>query len=316
MDSQVFVGIDVSKHSLDGYALPDGSRWHSTQEPGEIDGLVAEICRAQPTLVVLEATGGLEMPVAAALAAAGVPVAVVNPRQVRDFAKATGTLAKTDRIDAEILARFAQAIRPPVRPLPDAQTQELQALTARRRQLVEMITAETNRLHVSRSPAVRADIKAHLGWLRRQVRSVDEDMDQAVKASPIWRVKDDLLQSVPGVGRVLARTLLTELPELGQLNRKQIAALVGVAPLNRDSGTLRGQRKVWGGRAQVRAVLYMNALVATRHNPVIRRYYQRLLVHGKPKKVALTACMRKLLVILNVIVRTGSPWRQIAAAAA
>jgi transposase len=235
---------------------------------------------------------------------------------VRDFAKATGTLAKTDRIDAEILARFAQAIRPPVRPLPDAQTQELQALTARRRQLVEMITAETNRLHVSRSPAVRADIKAHLGWIRRQVRSVDEDMDQAVKASPIWRVKDDLLQSVPGVGRVLARTLLTELPELGQLNRKQIAALVGVAPLNRDSGTLRGQRKVWGGRAQVRAVLYMNALVATRHNPVIRRYYQRLLVHGKPKKVALTACMRKLLVILNVIVRTGSPWRQIAAAAA
>jgi transposase len=253
------------------------------------------------------------MPVAAALAAAGVPVAVVNPRQVRDFAKATGTLAKTDRIDAEILARFAQAIRPPVRPLPDAQTQELQALTARRRQLVEMITAESNRLHSSRSPAVQTGIRAHVDWLRDQVGDVDQDLDRAVKASPIWHVKDNLLQSVPGVGRVLARTLLTELPELGQLNRKQIAALVGVAPLNRDSGTLRGQRKVWGGRAQVRAVLYMNALVATRHNPVIRRYYQRLLAHGKPKKVALTACMRKLLVILNVIIRDGSPWRQIAA---
>jgi len=316
MESHVFVGIDVCKDSLDGYALPDGLRWQSAQEPGAIDGLVTELCRVQPALVVLEATGGLEMPAAAALTAAGVPVAIVNPRQVRDFAKATGTLAKTDRIDAEILARFAQAIRPAVRPLPDAQTQELQALTARRRQMVEMITAETCRLSVSRSSAVQADIKAHLKWLRRQMRSIDEDMDQAVKASPIWRVKDDLLQSVPGVGRVLARTLLTELPELGRLNRKQIAALVGVAPLNRDSGTLRGQRKVWGGRAQVRAVLYMNALVATRHNPVIQRYYQRLLAHGKPKKVALTACMRKLLVILNVIVRTGSPWRQTAPAAA
>lgn len=311
---EVFVGIDVSKHELEACALPGGEHWKCGQEAGEIDGLVAELVRVQPTLVVLEATGGLEMPLAAALAAAGVPAAVINPRQVRDFAKATGTLAKTDRIDAEILARFGQAIRPPVRPLPDAQTQELQALTARRRQLIEMITAEKNRMQISRSSAVRSGIQTHLKWLQAQVRIVDEDLDQAVKSSPIWRVKDDLLQSVPGVGRVLAYTLLTELPELGLLNRKQIAALVGVAPLNRDSGTLRGQRKVWGGRAQVRSVLYMNALVAAHHNPVIRTYYQHLLSHGKPKKVALTACMRKLLTILNVIVRTGNPWQQIAAA--
>jgi transposase len=316
MVAELFVGIDVSKHELEACALPGGSRWQSAQEAGEIDGLVAELVQVQPTLVVLEATGGLEMPVAVALAAAGVPVAVVNPRQVRDFAKATGTLAKTDRIDATILARFAQAIRPAVRPLPDAQTQELQALTARRRQLIEMITAEKNRIQISRSSAIRSGIKAHLKWLQAQVRTVDQDLDQAVKSSPIWRVKDELLQSVPGVGPVLVRTLLTELPELGMLNRKKIAALVGVAPLNRDSGTWRGQRKIWGGRAQVRAVLYMNALVASRHNPVIRAYYQRLLSHGKPKKVALTACMRKLLTILNVIVRTGSPWQQIAAAGA
>jgi len=248
------------------------------------------------------------MPLAAALAVAGMPVVVVNPRQVRDFAKATGKLAKTDTIDARILAHFAAVIRPVVRPLPDASSQELTAILTRRRQLVDMITAERNRLHAARSKSVKEHIKAHVTWLQAESSQIDKELNQSVRESSVWREKDDLLRSVPGVGPVLSTTLLAQLPELGALNRKQIAALVGVAPLNRDSGTFRGRRTVWGGRAAVRAVLYMATLVAVRHNPLIRTFYQRLLTAGKAKKVALTACMRKLLTILNAILKHRIPW--------
>ena len=244
----------------------------------------------------------------AALATAGLPVVVANPRQVRDFAKATGRLAKTDAIDAQILALFAERVRPELRALPDEAVEVLDALLTRRRQLVEMLVAERNRLLVAR-PTVRHDLQQHIRFLERRLREADDDLHTAVKASPVWRVRDDLLQSVPGVGRVASLTLVAELPELGRLSRKAIAALVGVAPLARDSGTLRGKRLVYGGRAPVRAVLYMAALVAARRNPVIRAFYQRLRTAGKPAKVALTACMRKLLVILNAIARSGTPWQ-------
>jgi len=240
--------------------------------------------------------------------AAGLPVVVINPRQARDFAKATGQLAKTDAIDAAILAQFAEVVRPPVRPLPDAQTQELAALIARRRQLIEMRTAESNRLG-SAAKRVRPGIAAHLRWLDTQVARVDQDLTQAIRQSPVWRARDDLLQSTPGVGPVVTTTLLAELPELGTLTGKQIAALVGVAPLNRDSGLVRGTRTVWGGRASVRAALYMSALVAVRHNPVIKAFYLRLRAAGKAPKVALIACMRKLLTILNAMLKHQTPWR-------
>jgi transposase len=226
---------------------------------------------------------------------------------VRDFAKSTGQLAKTDRLDAHVLALFAERVRPEPRPLPDAAAHALTGLLARRRQLLEMLTAERNRLGTA-VPAVRRSLTAHIRWLERQLGDVDRDLDAAVKASPLWRAKEDLLRSVPGIGRVVSRTLIANLPELGQLDRKRIAALVGVAPLARDSGTLRGRRLVWGGRAPVRAVLYMGALVASRRNPVIRAFYARLVAAGKPKKVALTACMRKLLTIANAIMRTHTPW--------
>jgi transposase len=258
-------------------------------------------------MVVLEATAGMEMPVAAALAAIGLPVAVVNPRQVRQFARATGRLAKTDAIDAQVLAQFAQAVQPPLRPLPDADTQQLNALVTRRHQLVEMLAAEKNRL-AQAAKSVRIDIQEHIRWLERRLIDLDRDLAATVHESPIWRETDNLLQSAPGVGPVLSTTLLANLPELGRLNGKQIAALVGVAPLNRDSGRFRGKRTIWGGRARVRTALYMGTLVATRYNPVIRPFYQRLLAAGKPKKVALTACMRKLVTILNAMVRSQSSW--------
>jgi transposase len=257
----------------------------------------------------LEATGGYENAAVASLAAAGLPVVVVNPRQVRDFAKATGTLAKTDRVDAQILALFAERVRPVVRPIPSRQTRILDALLTRRRQLLEMITAERNRFAMSVDP-IRKDIQKHIRWLKCRVADVEKELDQTIESSPIWRIREDLLRSVPGVGPVLSRTLVADLPELGSLNRKQIAALVGVAPLSRDSGTKRGKRMVWGGRAPVRAVLYMGTLVAAKHNPVIQEFYARLLATGKPKKVALTACMRKLLVILNAMVRSNTRWNE------
>jgi transposase len=303
-----FIGIDVAKAQLEFVCRPSGETGTVLNEDGGIHELVARCQALTPTLIVLEATGGYEAALVAALATAGLPLVVANPRQVRDFAKATGRLAKTDTIDAQVLALFAERVQPAPRPLPDEAAQALDALLTRRRQLVEMLIAERNRLLVARA-AVRRDLQQHIRFLERRLREADHDLHTAVKASPLWRVKDDLLQSVPGVGRVVSLTLLAELPELGRLSHKEIAALVGVAPLNRDSGTLRGKRLVSGGRAPVRAALYMAALVASKCNPVIRAFYQRLRAVGKPAKVALTACMRKLLIILNPIARSGTPWQ-------
>jgi transposase len=303
----VFVGIDVSKATLDVAVRPAGERWSSANDDAGIRALVERVRAVGPTLVVLEATGGYETAAVAALAAAGLPVVVANPRAVRDFARATGQLAKTDALDAAILALFAERVRPPIRPLPDADTQALTALLARRRQLLEMLVAEKNRLGLAKG-AVRRSITQHIKWLERQVADVDGELEEAVQASPVWRAKEDLLRSVPGVGPILSRTLLGALPELGRLNRKAIAALVGVAPLARDSGAFRGQRHAWGGRAPLRAVLYMGAVTAARYNPTIRTFYQRLRAAGKPGKVALLACMRKLLIILNAMMRTNTHW--------
>ena len=286
---------------------PRGKRWTLPYDQTGIEGLIPQIVDLEPALVLLEATGGLELPLVAALAAAALPVVVVNPRQVRDFAKATGTLAKTDTLDAGVLAHFADAVRPEVRPLKDAETQVLNSLTARRRQVMTMLVSEKNRLG-SAIGAVSPRIEAHIAWLEQELSDLDKGLRQTLRRSPVWREKDDLLRTVPGVGEQLSLTLLAHLPELGTLNRRQIAALVGVAPYNRDSGTLRGKRAVWGGRSRVRAVLYMGALVASRHNPAIRDFYQRLLAAGKPKKVALVASMRKLLVILNGMLKHGSSW--------
>ena len=308
-----FVGIDVSKAQLDVAVRPTGKRWVLPYDETGIEGLIPQIVDLEPALVLLEATGGLELPLVAALAAAALPVVVVNPRQVRDFAKATGTLAKTDTLDAGVLAHFADAVRPEVRPLKDAETQVLNSLTARRHQVMTMLVSEKNRLGTASgavSPrAVSPRIEAHIAWLEQELSDLDKGLRQTLRQSPVWREKDDLLRTVPGVGPQLSLTLLAHLPELGTLDRKQIAALVGVAPYNRDSGTRRGKRAVWGGRSRVRAVLYMGALVASRHNPAIRDFYQRLLAAGKPKKVALVASMRKLLVTLNAMLKHGYPWR-------
>ncbi len=307
----MFVGIDVAKAELVIATRPAAERWTVENEERGVRTLVERLRRDGATLIVLEATGGYELLCVAALAAASLPVVVVNPRQVRDFARATGQLAKTDRIDADILALFAERVRPEVRALPDADAQELDALLARRRQLLDMLQAERNRLGQvfgrGKTP-VKKSLKAHIAYLERELRMTDTDLGDMVRRSPAWRERDDLLQSVPGVGPVLSLTLLAELPELGRLSRREIAKLVGVAPLSRDSGTLRGRRFVQGGRASVRAVLYMAALVATKRNVVIRAFYLRLLAAGKPKKLALVACMRKLLTILNTMVRSGERW--------
>jgi transposase len=274
--------------------------------------LVTRCVTLAPERIVLEATGGFEMGAAAALAAEQLPVVIVNPRQVRDFARATGQLAKTDRLDAHVLAHFGEAIRPEVRALPEATARQLSALVARRRQLQEMLTAEQHRLMaaaVQNAPQpLRDQLGEHIDWLRRQVQQVDDDLDQQIRSSPVWRERENLLRSIRGIGPIASATLLSHVPELGQLDRKAIAKLVGVAPLNRDSGTLKGARHIWGGRASVRAVLYMAALVATRHNPQIRTFYQRLLAAGKPRKVALVACMRKLLLICNAVLRSHTLW--------
>jgi transposase len=310
----LFVGIDVSKAVLDIAVAPTGEAWSVGNSTEGMQQLVSRLGEISPRLIVLEATGGLERRAIAALAGASLPVVAVNPRQVRDFAKATGRLAKTDAIDASVLALFADRIRPQVRPLRDEETQELEALVVRRRQVVDMITAEKNRLAAAPpSKSVRTAIGKTIKWLQKQLEETDSDLDNAVKGSPIWREKDDLLRSVPGVGKVLSRTMLSLVPELGTLGKKQLAALVGVAPLNWDSGQQRGRRCVWGGRAHVRAVLYMGALVAARFNPAIRAFHARLIAAGKLPKVALVACMRKLLTILNAIVRDRTPWtREIA----
>lgn len=302
-----FVGIDVAKASLDIAVRPTSEQWTVSNDADGIAQLTNRLQKLQPTLIVLEATGGLEIPVTAALAVAGLSVVVANPRQVRDFAKATGKLAKTDKLDAHVLAHFADAVRPAVRPVADEQAQALADLLTRRRQVVEMITAEKNRLG-SAGKSVHGRINAHLGWLKDELDQIDDELRQSVQDSPLWREKDELLQTAPGVGPVLALTLLAELPELGTLDRKQIAALVGVAPLNRDSGSWRGKRTVWGGRAQVRTALYMATISASRFNPIIKEFYDRLCATGKAKKVALVACMRKLLTMLNAMLKHNTPW--------
>jgi len=303
------VGIDVAKAELVVAVRPGGDQWTVPNNEAGVACLRARLQQLVPTLVVLEATGGYERAAVAALAAVQLPVVVANPRQVRDFARATGQLAKTDSIDADLLALFAERVRPTPRPLADETSAALDALLTRRRQLIGMLGAERNRLEHA-PPTVARGIRTHIRWLERQRGVVDRDLDDMIHQSPIWRAKEDLLRSVPGVGPVVSRTLLGELPELGQLNRRRIAALVGVAPFACDSGTQRGRRVVWGGRAPVRTALYMSALVATRHNPAIRAFYLRLVAAGKPKKVALIACMRKLLTILNVMLRTNTPWRE------
>jgi len=308
-ETETYVGIDVSKARLDVAIVPGEQTWSVANDDGGITELVDKLKGLTPKLVLLEATGGLERRVLARLVGGGQPAMAINPRNVRDFAKALGKLAKTDRIDAIILGRFAQAVRPELRAIADEQSQELQTLLTRRRQVVEMITAERNRLFATDLPKTRRTIKEHIEYLQKSLNINDYDLDQSIKQMPVWLEKVDLLESMPGVGRVTATTLVALLPELGTLGRKQIAALVGVAPFNRDSGTLRGRRAIWGGRAAVRAVLYMAALTSARWNPAIRALYQRLKAAGKPSKVALVACMRKLLTILNAMLRSRTPWR-------
>jgi len=304
----VFVGIDVSKQFLDIAQWPDDRTWRVAQDEAAIRTLVEALRTLAPARVVLEATGGLEAPVTAALAAAGLPVAVVNPRQARDFARATGKLAKTDAIDARLLARLGEALAPRVATLKDEETRELEALLTRRRQIVEMLTMEKNRLNAA-AKRVHKDIAAHITWLEKRLRDVDGELRGAIAGCEALRVKDALLRSAPGAGKVLATTLLASLPELGCLNRRQISALVGVAPLNCDSGTMQGTRRIWGGRAAVRTVLYMATLSAIRCNPDIRAFHARLVASGKKPKVAITACMRKFLTILNAMVRSNTPWQ-------
>lgn len=303
----VSVGIDVSKATLDVSVYPRGKTWQVEHSPAGMTALTEELADLGPTVVVVEATGGLEMSLTAALSVAGFPVVVVNPRQVRNFARATGKLAKTDKLDAQVLAQFGAMVRPQVRPLPDAARLELRALVTRRQQLLEMMTAEKNRQRRT-TPGVRHRIEVNVKWLREQLKELDRDLGDFLKSSPLWQEDARVLRSVSGVGPIFTATLIARLPELGSLNSRQAAALVGVAPFNRDSGTLRGKRTVWGGRGDLRTALYMATLVATRYNPVIRDFYQRLCAAGKPKKVALIACMRKLLVILNSMVKHGQTW--------
>jgi transposase len=300
------VGIDVAKDLLE-VATSAGERWQASNDPPGQEELRDRLQDAQAELIVLEATGGYEVALVAVLAQAGLPAVVVNPRQVRQFARSLGRLAKTDAIDAEVLVQFGVHVAPEVRPLPDEQAQLLEALLTRRRQLLGMIQAERNRLQLAVGP-VRTDLKQHIAFLVRRLKDIDRDLEGRLRASPLWREREKLLQAVPGVGRQMLLTVCASLPELGRVPARQLAALVGVAPYNCDSGTLRGQRHCWGGRAQVRQVLYMATLAATRCNPVIRPHYERLVAAGKPRKVALVACMRRLLVILNAMVRDGTPW--------
>lgn len=310
-----FVGIDISKERLDVAHRPSGKVWQFANDPEGHKELVAALRAEQPELIVVEATGGYEQVVALEMAASGLAVAVINPRQARDFAKALGKLAKTDRIDAQVLAHFAESVRPETRPLADEEQRRLEALAQRRQQLVTMLVSEQNRLESCRVEVVRQDIRETIAWLRKRLKDLDKDISRQLRSSPIWREKEQLFRSIPGVGFVTVVTLLASLPELGKLNRKQIAALVGLAPFNDDSGKRGGQRSIWGGRAQVRSTLYMATLSGVRHNPNLRAFYARLCAAGKPKKVAITACMRKLLVHLNAVARDGVAWRHAAAPA-
>jgi transposase len=304
----VFVGIDVSKDQLDIAIRPGEVRFRESNNDSGIQALIARLLSLKPQLILLEATGGYEILAAASLRQAGLPAHIINPRQVRDFARSSGRLAKTDKIDAAVLAHFAQALKPSLRPWPDEQQQELAALMSRRRQLVEMLVMEKNRLAMTFSPRVRRSLQTNLQSLKEQLKELEQDLDDFIRQSLIWLEKDQLLQSVPGVGPLTSQSLLAWVPELGTLNRKKIAALVGLAPFNRDSGQMRGKRTIWGGRARVRPPLYMATLAACRVNPAIRAFYLRLLAVGKSKKLALTACMRKLLTILNAILKQQQPW--------
>jgi transposase len=306
---EVSVGMDVSKASVVIAVQPSGEGWTSDLTPAAIDTVVTRVAALAPRVIVVEATGGYERALVAQCAAAGLPITVVNPRQVRAFAQALGRTAKTDAIDAAVLAAFGARVQPTPRPIPDAATQVLAAMVARRRQLMEMIGMERQRLaQAPPTGPITRDLRNHIRWLERRVSDVDSDLDQAIQASPVWRVQEDLLRSVPGIGPTTARTLLAELPELGRLDRRTIAALVGVAPLNCDSGQHRGRRHIWGGRATVRATLYMAALSATRYNPILATFYRRLRAAGKPAKVALVATMRKLLTIVNTMMKHQSRW--------
>jgi transposase len=307
--SPSFIGIDVSKDRLDVHVCPSGQAFTAVRDGNGLEQLVNDLRKLSPALIVLEATGGFEIAVAAALASASLPLTVVNPRQIRDFARATGRLAKTDALDAQVIALFAERIRPEPRPVADADSRTLAELIARRRQVVEMIGMETNRLHQARNPSVQRMLRATLKVLKAQLAELDHDLDDTIRRSPVWRAADDLLTSVPGVGGVTARTLIADLPELGQLDRRRIAGLVGVAPINRDSGQMRGKQTIAGGRADVRNALYMATLAAIRWNPGISKHYKSLVERGRPKKVALVACMRRLLGILNAIMRTKIPWQ-------
>lgn len=307
--SSYWIGLDVSKKLLDVSIRPTQEFFTEENTESGISALLNRLKALQPKRIVLEATGGFEIPVVAALADAGLAVVVVNPRQIRDFARATGKLAKTDRIDAAVLAHFAEAICPEIRPLPDKQTAQLSDLLARRRQIIQMMVAEKNRLGSATRPICKG-IEAHIRWLEKQLEQIDINLEAMIRNSPLWRGHEDLLRSVPGVGPVLSRTLLAELPELGKLNHKEISALVGLAPFNRDSGALRGKRTIFGGRASVRTALYMGTLAGMRYNPKLKCFYERLRKAGKPAKVAITACMHKLVIILNAIIKTKTPWQE------
>jgi transposase len=301
--------MDVSKERLDVEVLPGGEAKTFASEEGGVEALVSWLKSVKPGLVVLEATGGYHTRVASALGVAGLPVAIVNPRQIRDFAKSLGMLAKTDKLDAHVIARFAHDVHPPARPLSSEAEEVLKALAARRSQLVSMRVAEKNRLQQARAKRVKKSIEAVLKLLDRQIEDIEKELDDTIRSSPMWREKDDLLRSMPGIGPATSFKLISSLPELGKLNRREIASLVGVAPFNCDSGKMRGRRVIWAGRADVRNALYMAALVAAKHNPVIKRFYDRLRRAGKSGKVALTACIRKLLTILNAMLKTNQPFR-------
>jgi transposase len=310
MKTQVFVGLDVSKQHLDVAVRPQNRHFVTPNDDRGTKQLVKRLAALKPQLIVLEASGGYEFLVTAALAEAQLPVALVNPQSVRKFAGATGKLAKTDKIDAQVLAHFAEALRPEPRPLPDQAQQMLKAALQRRLQVVKMIGQEKNRLEKTFIPSVRQDIQAHLTWLSQRLEQLDRDLSDQIRQSPLWRDRDRLLRTIPGIGPIVSRAVIAQLPEAGTLPGKKTVALVGVAPYNRDSGRFRGKRMIRGGRSYLRRMLYMAAVVASRWNPVIRAFYQRLLAAGKPKKLALTACMRKLVLILNAMVKNNQPWNQ------
>jgi transposase len=304
---EVFVGIDVSKSTLEVRIEPPGEAFQVDNDEKGIKELCTRLSELTPRLIVMEATGGLEMRAAGELAAQGLCLAVVNPRQVRDFAKASGQLAKTDRIDTQVICGFARAIRPAVRPMKEALVQELDDLVGRRRQLVEMRVQETLRLHGA-SKVQAKSLKAHIGWLDKRIKDIETDLGARLRSSDAWRVKDDLLLSIPGVGEITSRSVLSRCPEIGKLTRREIAKLVGIAPLNNDSGKYRGERHIWGGRADVRSVLYMATVSAIRCNPVIKQFAAKLKLAGKAPKVVIVACMRKLLTIMNAMIKSNSPW--------